>query len=60
MTQGDFFEALAAELRLHAARYDRQALQEFVASAWPLIDDDPDVPRWAAEFVAGGNAAAWA
>jgi hypothetical protein len=33
MTRGEFLEALAAELRLCAARYDLRALQEFVAAA---------------------------
>jgi hypothetical protein len=56
MTQGDFVEALAAELRLAAARYDRRALAEFVASARPWIEEDPDAVRWAAEFIAAGNA----
>jgi hypothetical protein len=56
MTPGDFAEALAAELRLHAARYDRRALQEFVASAWPWIEEVPDPRRWVAEFSAAGNA----
>jgi hypothetical protein len=31
-----------------------------VADAWPLIDDDPDVAYWAAEFLASGHAAAMA
>jgi hypothetical protein len=57
MTPGDFVEALEAELRLRGARYGLRALQEFVAAAWPLIEEDPDVRRWAAGFVAGGNPA---
>ena len=52
MTPGDFVEALEAELRLRGACHDRRALQEFVASARPLIEEDPNVRRWAAEFVA--------
>jgi hypothetical protein len=56
MTQADFLEALEAELRLRGARYDLRALQEFVAAAWPVIDEDPDTGFWAGEFIAGGNA----
>jgi hypothetical protein len=26
-----------------------------VEAAWPLIEDDPDVSRWAAEFIDNGR-----
>jgi hypothetical protein len=39
---------LKAEPRLQGIAFDRRALQEFVASAWPFVEDDPDPARWAA------------
>jgi hypothetical protein len=56
MTPDHFAELLERELRLRQARFSLADLQEFVADAWPLIADDPDVQRWAREFIDGGRA----
>jgi hypothetical protein len=50
MTQPDFTEALAAEFRLRGTPHDPVSLATFVKEAWPLIQDDPAVGRWASEF----------
>jgi hypothetical protein len=51
-----FARLLECELRLRQARFSLAGLQEFVAAAWPLIVDDPDVQRWAREFLDSGRA----
>ena len=56
MTQADFLESLESELCLRRAAFDRRALLAFVEAAWPLIADDPDLARWAREFIARGKA----
>jgi hypothetical protein len=58
MTPADFTTALEQELQLQGVAFSRSALQVFVADAWPLIDDDPDVAFWAGEFLAAGHALA--
>jgi hypothetical protein len=55
MTQADFVEALAGELCLCGVAFHVLVLKEFVAAAWPRIEEDPDARRWAAEFIAGDN-----
>lgn len=52
MTQSTFVESLSWELRLHGHTVDRPELEAFVASAWPLIEDDGgNVGRWVAEYL---------
>jgi hypothetical protein len=57
MTPHRFARLLEAELRLRRARFSLADLRAFVAEAWPLIGGDPDVRRWAREFL-GARAAA--
>jgi hypothetical protein len=56
MTRDDFTLALEQELRLRGVRFSRADLMQFVADCWPRIVDDPDVPRWAQEFIDSGRA----
>jgi hypothetical protein len=56
MSPHHFARLLEAELLLRQARFNLADLQEFVADAWPLIRDDPDVQRWAREFIDSGRA----
>jgi hypothetical protein len=55
MTQADFTAALETELHLRGVPFSRADLFAFVASAWPLIEDDPDVTFWAGEFIDSGR-----
>jgi hypothetical protein len=52
MTPADFTAALELELQLRGLPFARADLLAFAASAWPLIEDDPDVAFWAGEFLA--------
>ena len=56
MTQPDFTAALEQELQLRGVAFSRADLLAFVASAWPLIEDDPGVMFWAREFLETGHA----
>jgi hypothetical protein len=56
MSPEDFVAVLENQLRLQGLQFSRADLMAFVASAWPLIDDDPDVWFWAGEFVTSGLA----
>jgi hypothetical protein len=60
MSQQDFVTALEQALQFCGYPFSRAALQAFVADAWPLIDDRPDVGFWATEFIAAGNVEALA
>jgi hypothetical protein len=51
MTRENFTAALEQQLRALGYTFDRAAVLAFVASAWPLIEDDPDVTDWARRFV---------
>jgi hypothetical protein len=51
MTQPDFLACLESDLALRGVAFDRAELLPWVSSMWPWIEDDPDVPRWAGEFV---------
>jgi hypothetical protein len=42
MNQADFVQALESELHLRGTPFDRAALLAFVASVWPLAEEDPD------------------
>jgi hypothetical protein len=57
VTQIDFIEALESELQLRAVPFDRAALLSFLESAWPLIEENPDVGFWATEFLRTENVA---
>jgi hypothetical protein len=56
MTQPDFVERLEQELRLRFARFSLADLQSFVADLWPAMLEEPDVKRWADEFIDSGKA----
>jgi hypothetical protein len=58
MTQDAFAAALEQQLRAQGYAFDRAAVLAFVASAWPLIEDDPDVTGWARRFAEAGQAEA--
>jgi hypothetical protein len=51
VTPDGFTEAVAQQLHLRGVPFDRGALVTFIASAWPLIEEDPDPVRWATEFI---------
>jgi hypothetical protein len=55
MSQPEFVEAVESELHLRGIPFDRAALLAFVASAWPLIQENPDVGFWAGEFLRAEN-----
>jgi hypothetical protein len=57
MTQAEFVQALESELHLRGVPFDRAALLAFVASVWPLAEEDPDPARWAAAFLEAGSVA---
>lgn len=52
MNQSEFIASLENALLFCGHPFSRAALQTFVADAWPLIDERPDVAYWAAEFIA--------
>jgi hypothetical protein len=56
MTRDDFAAALEEQLRIRGYSFSRADLLDFVASAWSLIEDDPDPVRWAERFVEAGQA----
>ena len=51
MTQPDFIVMLESNLALRGVAFNRAELLAWVACLWPHILDDPDVHRWAGEFV---------
>jgi len=51
-----FTAALEEQLRIRGHSFSRADLLDFVASAWPLIEDDPDPVLWAQRFVEAGRA----
>lgn len=55
MNQQDFLSSLESALQLRNVSFSRAALQSFVADAWVLIVDNPDVEFWAGEFIEAGN-----
>jgi hypothetical protein len=55
MTQPDFTAALESELHLRGVPFGRAALLDFVASAWPLIEENPNTGFWAGEFLRTQN-----
>jgi hypothetical protein len=51
MNQADFVALVEVLLSTARVEYERRQLLSFVASAWPLIEDEPDAVRWAREFL---------
>jgi hypothetical protein len=51
MTQADFSACLETYLALRGAAFERAELLAWVAAMWPWLEDDPDVGRWAGEFL---------
>jgi hypothetical protein len=58
MNQTDFVLALEQELQLRGIRFQRADLVDFVASVWPLAQENPDVAFWAREFIDSDQAGA--
>jgi hypothetical protein len=58
MTRDDFTAALEEQLRLRGLGFSRAAVLDFVASVWPLAEDDPDPVLWAERFAEAGLAEA--
>jgi hypothetical protein len=52
LTRPDFLAMLVTELHLCGEPFERWCLTEWLASMWPWVEDDPDVHRWATEFLA--------
>jgi hypothetical protein len=55
MTREEFTQQLERELRLRGVGFHRASLAEYVEASWPRIADDPDLGRWARQFVDSGN-----
>jgi hypothetical protein len=53
MTQAEFVKVIEALLSTAHVEYERRQLLAFVASMWPLIEDDTDVTFWAQRFLEG-------
>jgi hypothetical protein len=53
LTYADFLRMLESSLQLRHVPFSRAALIAFVESAWPLIEDDPDVAFWSERFLEG-------
>jgi hypothetical protein len=58
MTQRDFLGCLETDLALRGVAFERAELLGYVASMWPWIEGDPDVGRWAGEFLEARTGAA--
>jgi hypothetical protein len=50
MTPAEFVRALESHLRTHAIPFTRGDLIVFVESAWPLVEDNPDLAHWCQQF----------
>jgi hypothetical protein len=55
MTPEHFLDALAEELRRRRVQFTHHDLRSFVDSHWAAIMKDPDVARWAREFLDSGH-----
>lgn len=55
MSHQHFIDALEDELRRLRAHFKRIDVQKFVADHWPAIERDPDVSKWAREFLDAGH-----
>jgi hypothetical protein len=56
MNPADFLRLLEAHLQPMHLPFSRAALQAFVESAWPLIEDEPDPAYWSERFLELGAA----
>jgi hypothetical protein len=50
MAPTDFVTALSRHLTLHKVPHAHGDLIAFVTAAWPCVEDEPNVDRWAQEF----------
>jgi hypothetical protein len=55
MTHEHFMDALADELRRRRVQFAHHDLRSFVELRWAAIMKDPDVARWAREFIDSGH-----
>ena len=55
MTHEHFTEALEDELRRRRVHFRQAELTSFVAAHWASIVKNPDVQRWASEFIDSGH-----
>ena len=56
MTRDAFTAALEEQLRIRGYSFSRADVLDFVASVWPLAEDDPDPVLWAERcFVEAGR-----
>jgi hypothetical protein len=46
-----FLDALALELRLRGCPVLRSELRTWLLAAWPLVQEEPYVARWASEYL---------
>jgi hypothetical protein len=53
MTPPDIVACLETALALRGVAYERAELLAWTAAMWPWLEDDPDVERWAGEFIEG-------
>jgi hypothetical protein len=51
MNRLEFTDILEQHLQQSGRALARFAILAYVADAWPLIEDDPDVPGWAGLFI---------
>jgi len=55
LSPADFLRLLETHLQPMHVPLGRAALQVFVESCWPWMEDDHDVEMWAAKFLATGD-----
>jgi len=55
MMQPDFLRLLESSLQFRHVPFSRAALIAFVESAWPWIEDEPDVTYWCERFLEAGD-----
>jgi hypothetical protein len=55
MTHEHFIEALEDELRRRHVQFLYTEIRSFVELHWPAIVKDPDIGRWAREFIDSGQ-----
>jgi hypothetical protein len=55
MTHEHFIEALEEEMRRRRIQFKRTDVEAFVKHHWPGIVKDPDLAKWAREFLDSGH-----
>ena len=50
-TPADFVRSLESKLQARGVLFSHAALNAFVESTWPWIEDDPDVDYWCERFL---------